>query len=271
MSEPTGTAVAPRRESLSASTRAAAVVAGLSWAANLPAATAIAVAKWCERHDIDPVNELDVLGNKPIPNGRYWQRQIAKAANSGHIESVEEILVHHDPRLEALAKDGGAEAEWAVGELAARKRLRILHGVPEEATGAAVVVVKIKGMEAPLKGCQWAGGGTGRKIGSGGVIKRGAEADPIGEAFPVESAITRAYGKVGRVACARNPAVYEQVRAVDLEAETLAVQIQQDAQKFGEQVKEAGMVGRHALKSGAPYGDDLKTDQEIAGGGHAES
>ena len=264
-------AVVPRRESLSAGTRAAAVVAGLSWAANLPAATAMAVAKWCERHDIDPVNELDVLGNKPVPNGRYWQRQIAKAANAGHIESVEEILVHHDPRLDALVKEGGAEAEWAASELAARKRLRILHGVPEEAAGAAVIVVKIKGMDAPLKGCQWAGGGTGRKIGSGGVIKRGAEADPIGEAFPVESAVTRAYGKVGRVACARNPAVYEQVRAVDLEAETLAVQIGQDAQKFSEQVKDAAMVGRHALKSGNPFGDDLRADRELAGGDDAAS
>lgn len=253
-----------RREGVSASTRAAAVVAGLSWAANLPQGTALAVAKWCERHDIDPVNELDVLGNKPVPNGRYWQRQIAKAANAGHIQSVEEMLIHHDPRLEEVAKLGGAEGEWAAGEMARRKRLRILHGCPEEATGAAVILVRIKGMDAPLTGCQWAGGGTGRKIGSGGVVKRGPEADPIGEAFPVESAITRAYGKVGRVACARNPEVYEQVRAVEAEAERLAAQIESDAGKMAGQVKDTALVGRHPLKSGPPFGDDLRVDAELA-------
>lgn len=262
---------APRRDAINPTTRAAAVVAGLSWAANLPSGTALAVAKWCEKHDIDPVNELDVLGNKPIPNGRYWQRQIAKASQAGHITGVEEVLIHHDARLDALVKAGGEEGKWAAEELARRARLRIMHGCPEEAAGAAVVIVHIKGMDAPLSGCQWAGGNTGRKIGSGGVVKTGREADPIGETFPVESAITRAYGKVGRVACARNPEVYDRVRSVDAEAAELAVQIEAERGAMDEEIRKTQAVGRRALKKGDPYAEDVQADQEIAGAPDADA
>ncbi len=224
-------------------------VAGFGWAKDLDRQSAVAVALWCQGRDIDPANELDVLGNKPVANGKYWKRKLGEMMQEGLVEDYQEIPVHHDERLDELGD------EWAMGEIESRKRLRIMHGVPEKAAGAWVVRVKLPGVASWLQGCQWAGGGTGTRIGHGGAVKRGADADPIGEMFPVESALTRAYGKIGPLAVRHSPRLKELLGKL---ADTREVEgVIAAGQPDPEESKQTSLIGRHPVQAlGSGYPDD---------------
>lgn len=210
--------------------RAAAVVAGLTWGSQLKSDTAYAVARWCQSRDIDPITELEVLGGKPLPNARWWLRKIGEIGEA--VEYVREDLIHADPRLEALALAGD---EWATSESIRRQRERIRYGAPEEAAATCVVRIKLRSMADEVSGVQFAGGGTGRKIGSGGAIRKGQDADPIGETFPVESATTRAYGKAARVLAGFFPKLGAAFKAAE-DDEGLAHQVAEETRAASEVV-----------------------------------
>lgn len=206
-----------------------AAVGALTWGSQLKAETLYAVARWCQVRDIDPVLELDVLGGKPLPNARWWLRKLGELG--GALEYIREDMINADPRLEALAKAGDEEAKT---ESRRRLRERIKYFAPEEAAAICVVHIKVASMTEEVVGMQFAGGGTGRKIGSGGVIKRGGDADPIGEAFPGESAVTRAYGKAARVLSGFFPKLGKAASAAG-DDEGLTEQITRDQARAAEQ------------------------------------
>lgn len=230
----TGAAVAARRPPhdyrLIERRKAAGLVAQMGWAEKISPEAAYAVVVWCETRDIDPVNELDVLGNKPVPNAKYWQRKMGELVHLNLLDWYEESYINADPRLDALALLDSDVGREALTESTRRMMERIKYNAPEAATAIAVVTVKLKALDRPVSGCQWAGGGTGRKIGYQGVIKTGSEADPIGELFDAESALTRAWGKVGRVVAAKVHALVTDIPDPSrLYAETNAVKVEVEA------------------------------------------
>jgi len=222
----------------------------LTWAQGLKARTAYAIALWCLGRDIDPHTEMDILGNRPWPNGRFWKRKLAEliAEKDSPIEDYAETPIHHDARLEQ-----GIDAEWEAAEVIRRRRLRIEFGCPEEAKGAWVVSIKVRGVETPFRGCEWAGGGTAVKVGGGGVVKRGAEADPVGENFPIESALTRAYKRVVPLVARYSPRLRELIERAEDTSE-LEPRITEDRKEDTELRRETALVGTH------PLATDGKTD-----------
>lgn len=230
----------PAREAVTTRQRATIAAAagrvGGGWAQNLERETAIAIAMWALLRDVDPQTEMDVLGSRPIVNGRWWTRKLAELIAAGKVSNVEEVNIARDARLDELEAAGDS---WAREENDLRRRERILLGCPDEAEGAWVVRVWLPQLKAPLKGCQWAGGGTGRKIGSGGVVKQGESADPIGEAFAVEASLTRAYGKALRLCAPYLPALREAIASVD-NADLPQNLIRDDRKKLDAQIAEHG-------------------------------
>lgn len=232
---------------------AEATIARLSWGKDIEDRTAQAVVLWCRRHDIDPVTEMDVLGNKPCPNAKWYARKIGALIGKG-LEGLSEDQVQDIPDdLPAYADQ--ETKDWTAKERNRRFRERTLYGIPHEAVGACVVRIKLRGLDE-ISGASWAGGKTAVKIASGGVLKRGAEADPIGEAFPVESAVTRAYRKAGRVLAAHLPALGEALEMVEVEGETIAATIREEGATNRALAADIAAVGRGPLTPSQPGDPD---------------
>jgi hypothetical protein len=156
-------------------------IAKKNWGTALDAPTIRAVADYCIRYNLDPVEDIDILGGRPYRKAIHYIKRLGDLTEAGHVEWHNHEHVEADPRLDEMAKDArDPEAqEWALKEMHRRLRLRITHAIPDAAKGAVVYHVKMKQLTEVISAANWCGGGTRKD-------------DPVGEGRPQLTAETRA-------------------------------------------------------------------------------
>jgi len=136
-------------------------VAETGWGKDVSPVARQAVVRYCLEIGADPVRHVHVLAGNVYLNAAFWMELVA--ANP-KFRRPEEELIHQDERASAEENER-------------RKARRVEFGVPEHAKGAAVVTLFYEG-RGPFIGVNWAGA---RKN------------DPVGDAEPTKTALTRAY------------------------------------------------------------------------------
>jgi hypothetical protein len=139
-------------------------VAEEGWGKAISPVARQAVVRYCLEIGADPIRHVHVLAGTVYLNAAFWMELVA--ANP-KFRRPEEEFIHHDER----ASDKENEE---------RKAARVQFGVPEGVKGAAVVTLHYEG-RGPFVGVNWVGA---RK-----------NPDPVGEAEPTKTALTRAYRK----------------------------------------------------------------------------
>lgn len=213
----------------------AAELAGMSWGRELSHELRKAVAQWCRDHDVDPQTELDILGGKFYKNGAWALRKLGELVAAGVIEYARPDHVAADPRLDAMILETADTPEIQLRfkrEKWRRVEERIRHGIPEDAVGACVYRIKHRHLSVEVTGVNWSGGGTGIKIGYQGALKRGADADPVGEAFPVKTAETRACRRAMKLLASSLPSLHG-LEAGEQELGTIHRQFESELGEFG--------------------------------------
>jgi hypothetical protein len=151
-----------------------AAIRGTQWGKDITPQVARAVAHYCNTNGLDPVRHVEILGGKIYLTAEFYEERGAPLLLTGAVRKADPDFINADSRLDKLAAEGD---EWAVGESTRRIRLRIQHGVPEKAAAAVVQRFTLES-GAQVIGVNWCGG-TGRR-------------DPVGDAEPSKTAITRA-------------------------------------------------------------------------------
>lgn len=165
-------------------------IRGTIWAKEFDHDTIRAVAAWSRENDVDPVTELDVLGGRIYINARYYERKLGGLIAAGQIEYARGEWVHVDPRLEKLADLGDEEAR---AESRRRLMLRVEHNLPDDADAACIYRIKHRAMAEEVTGAKAHVPGKKRTLkkrdGTGTFT---VDADPVGDAAPMETIETRA-------------------------------------------------------------------------------
>jgi hypothetical protein len=193
-----------------------------AWGTALSAQMRHAVAEYMRRHRLD-VSEVDVLGGKIYRNGYYYRRRIAEMRTRGMVDWTDGEHIGPDARLESLMTSEDAElARKAKAEHERRLFERIRWAVPEDATHAYVVRIKLKGDQKVLEGCDWITPERTRKTKFGEKI-----ADPIGAEEPEKTVITRAWRRAGLLAAAEIQELKSEEATLDAEAEVVEATVEQ--------------------------------------------
>ncbi|KPK09562.1 MAG: hypothetical protein AMS20_00125 [Gemmatimonas sp. SG8_28] len=181
---------------------AAAQVAELSWGRDLSTEVRFALSRWCLEAGLDPLRHVLVLGGNVYDTAEYYMDRLASEPSFSHWKY--ELAAPLDTR-QITAKSVGSgdlavELKRKQIELNARRlSLQMDWGVPAEindypANAAAAVVTlfwKDGNAIVEIQGCNWAGS-MGRKT------KYNNPQDPIGDAHPVKTAVTRALRKAAK-------------------------------------------------------------------------
>jgi hypothetical protein len=175
-------------------------IRGQMWAKEATEGTIRAVSEYCYRNGLDPMRHVELLGGRIYLTATAYQEKAAPYIRRGIFVPQEPDLIQADERLDALAEAGD---EWGIAERTRRMRLRILHGVPENAAAACIFRIVVAASGASFTGVNWAGPGlkmvkkeiwepgpTGKRQPTGRFEEK--DSDPVGAADPVKTAITRA-------------------------------------------------------------------------------
>lgn len=149
-------------------------IRGTQWGKEANPEMQRAIAHYCYENGLDPVRHVELLGGRIYLTAELYDEKGAPLIRAGIVQPQMPEFIHVDERLEALAKTGDA---WATELVTRRLRLRIEHAVPEGAKAAVVQRFQIQG-GAVILGVNWCGGTSKR--------------DPVGEAEPTKTALTRA-------------------------------------------------------------------------------
>lgn len=186
-------------------------IANQTWGKGITADAAKAIALWCERHGVDPT-EVAVLGGNIYIEAGFYLRRLAAMLADGQVEYAYPDHVHVDPRLEALAQaEVAPEVQRRARDETARRLLeRITYNIPDEAKAAVVFRIKLRSATHEIVGAKWCGG---RKN------------DPVGDAFPAETAESRAARRAARYVIDAFPTLRAQVDQAEEEAKLMATRI----------------------------------------------
>lgn len=190
---------------------AAKELAANGWGQGISAYGRAAVIRYCLEIGADPMRHVFILGGSIYLNAEFYRELVA--SNPYFIRDTVQFI-HDDTR----ATDG---------ERALRRALRVEHGVPENAPGAALVTLYYRGGRGPFVGVNWAGA---------------RDKDPVGKAEPTKSAHTRAYRKAALKA---EPAWFKQHPGLAAAEEVIAQ---------GRVISEANVA---TLPSGQPTEQDV--------------
>jgi hypothetical protein len=158
-------------------------IRGTAWGKDLDQHSIRAVAEYCRENGLDAVRHVEILGGRIYLTAEFYRERGAPLIRRGVIRPEEPDMITADQRLDDMAKAGNGNSEWAKLESERRARLRIQYGVPEGAKAAAVVRFRLNS-GATVIGVNWCGG----------TAKR----DPVGDAEPTKTAITRAERRAWR-------------------------------------------------------------------------
>lgn len=177
---------------------AVAAISSLSWGRGMTPGIQRSVAAYCQRNDIDPMTELDVLGGNFYVTSEWFLRKLGEMRRRGVVADFWIEHIQADPRLKALIDDEAFPA--GVREEARRRWTdmlfkRIEHNAPEEAKAVAVAYITLPSGGHPITGCKWGGGGTSvPQPRSGG----GSAPNPIVENNPTLSVESQAIRRAMR-------------------------------------------------------------------------
>jgi len=198
-----------------------------AWGTALTPQMRHAVAEYMRRHRLD-VSEVDILGGKIYRNGYYYRRRIAEMRAKSAVEWTEGEHIGPDKRLDTLASssepDLAEQRTWAIREQFRRLQERIRWAVPEDATHAYVVRVKLRADQKVLEGCDWITPLRTKKGKFGEKV-----ADPIGAEEPEKTVITRAWRRCGLLVAAEVPELRAEEAAMTADAEVVDAQVEQIA------------------------------------------
>lgn len=184
----------------------AAKIAGMSWGEKIDDETRRAVAEWGQQFRVDVTTEIFILGNRVYVNAAFYLRRLSELIADGLVEYAIADHVEDDPRLKQLGPEGE-------GEYSRRLRERIKYAVPDKAASAVVFRVKLRSMDLEVAAAKWCGNGTRKN-------------DPVGEAFPVESAESRAARRCMRLIVSHVPAaVAGEIEAIEGSAAVLSERV----------------------------------------------
>jgi hypothetical protein len=149
-----------------------------------------ALVKWALENDIDPVEELDILGGAPYKNAKYYFRLLS---NQPDFLSSSVAWLHDDERLteEERASRRSLRAIWNVPDKFAatlglhREAREAAAKKPDIAVRSAALVTLTFRDRGPFYGVKWAPSNAN---------------DPIGADFSEPTALTRAVRKAALLA-----------------------------------------------------------------------
>lgn len=217
-----------------------------SWGNALTPLQQRAFAEYMRRFNLD-ISEIDNLGGRPYRNGRYYMRRCAELVAAGRVEWYEGRHIGPDKRLVAMAEGGD---DWAIAENTKRQRERIGFAVPEDATFAYVLTVKMKELALPTQAAKYYVPGRKKKVWrSGKQIE--VNADPVGDENPDTSVETRAWRRVGRLVFAEIPELSQQEREMEFAADATQEAVVAEA-VAAEQRDEAAAIDPSPVAEGAP-------------------
>jgi hypothetical protein len=159
-----------------------AAIRGTQWGRDAQPEMQRAIAHYCFENGLDPVRHVELLGGRIYLTAEFYDERGAALIRAGTVRPDEPDFIHVDERLTTLAASGDG---WAKGESERRMRLRIQHAVPEKAKAAVIQRFWIHGTDTAILGVNWCGGVRPK-------TQSGKDADPIGEAEPTKTALTRA-------------------------------------------------------------------------------
>ena len=201
-------------------------IRGAVWSKDVSEGQVRAIAHYCQIHRLDPVRHVEVLGGKIYLTAELYRERAAPLIRAGVVTVDPVDLIQNDERLDTLAADGD---EWAKAERTRRLRLRIKHGVPEKAEGAAVITIHTRGGTV-VTGVNWCGRGLrmerkqiweeppggGKRRPTGRFEEK--DMDPVGGNEAVKTAITRAERRAWRYLCDIMPEYGHQFAELDAAA-----------------------------------------------------
>ncbi len=189
-----------------------ATIRGTQWGASCSPEAVRAVAHYCNINGLDAVRHVEVLGSRIYLTAEFYRERGADLLLDGTIVPMEPQNIAHDPRLDALATRDDDTGKWARDEADRRLRARIQYGVDEDAAGAAVVRFALRS-GAVIVGVNWIGG------------KESKKRDPVGQAEPTKTAITRAERRAWRQVIEAVPSFASRVSGIEASAKAVSVEL----------------------------------------------
>lgn len=238
-------------------------IRGTMWGKDMNDGSVRAVAQYCNENGLDAVRHVEILGGRIYLTAEFYRERGAPLIRAGVVRPDEPDLITADSRLDEMAKSGNGNAEWAKLEGERRARLRVQYGVPEGVKAAAVIRFRLNS-GATVVGVNWCGG----------TAKR----DPVGDAEPTKTAITRAERRAWRQVADVLDSYGQAVRPLELAAEavevveTAAIR-HQDKPLLGAGAPERDAAGKPVVKTEVIHLDrapepepelDLDRDEEDA-------
>lgn len=205
----------------------AAEIAKISWGQALEVSTVRALAAWGREYNVDVITEIDLLGNKPYLNARYYLRRLGGLVDEGKVEYAVSDFVQNDERLMTLASERGPDDQKltqtaldAQKEVTRRVLMRIKYGIPEKAAASCLFRVKLHSLSEEVVGVNWCGNNSRGK------------SDPVGDAEPTKTAETRAARRAMRLLVAHVPAVATEIYQTETSLEQFHPRIAADVAKL---------------------------------------
>lgn len=177
-------------------------IRGTQWGKDLTPRACAAVAEYCRANRLDAARHVEILGGRIYLTAELYRDRLSPLFKDGTLRLLPTEFIHADARLDQIFEQyaGSTEPEekemasWALRESLKRTKLRIENGVPEAATGAAIVRIEVVGRDMIIEGVNWCGGGIRIKTRRDGTKYND---DPVGELEPTKTAESRAFRRAG--------------------------------------------------------------------------
>jgi hypothetical protein len=194
-------------------------IASTNWGKGMDADTAKAVSDWGQRNGIDVTKEIFILGGNIYLNAEFYLNRLATLIERGRVLDWRQSFVNIDARLDESNPIDRAE-------IARRRDARVRFNIPDEATSAVVTELELASMPGvPIIGVKWA--------------PRSAS-DPIGKAFPQETALTRSARRCLRQAVRYLPEIATYVTGAEEDAAATVSATIVEAARRRHEIAEAG-------------------------------
>lgn len=198
------------------SNQVAGKLAELNWGKSLDHDTRRAIADWGQRFRIDVSTEIHVLGGNVYLNAAYYLRRLSELIEEGLVEYAYADHIEDDPRLAKLGPEGE-------GEATRRLRMRLMYGVKGDPASCVAFRVKLRSMDREVVGVKACGGGVRKN-------------DPVGDAFPTETAESRAARRAMRLIVSHVPrGMATEIEAIETSAEQVGARISTAKHQLREQ------------------------------------
>jgi hypothetical protein len=207
-------------------------IASTNWGKGMDPDTAKAVSDWGQRNGIDVTKEIFILGGNIYLNAEFYLNRLATLIERGRVLDWRQSFVNIDARLEA------SDDPLDRVEAKRRRDARVRFNIPDEATAAVVTELELATMPGvPIIGVKWA--------------PRSAS-DPIGKAFPQETALTRSARRCLKQAVRYLPEIASYVEGAEEDATATVTATLAEAARRRHEIAAAGAKQRGAGAAIAP-------------------